>query len=226
LDQTILSQSSNAPPPTGKIMRSHHPTSPSRARHINQLLASAICLLPTLCHAHEIGAHHPHADAIAALMESTTHPFTGIDHLFGMLAVGFWGAWTNRHRLAPSVTFAMALVWGAWLSLSEIALPTIEPMVAASLCIVGLLLASKTRLSWPASLFVAGLVGVFHGAPHGLELAGPHVAFSLGGMLIGSLLIQASGHAMARWLRDRHTWLPQLAGAGVALLGMALLWGR
>lgn len=207
-------------------MQSPHPTSPSRARRITQLLVSAICLLPTLCHAHETGAHHPHADAIAALMEGTAHPFTGIDHFLGMLAIGFWGALANRRRLAPSVTFAVALGCGAWLSLSGIALPAIEPMVATSLCVLGLLLASKTRLSWPASLFVAGLVGVFHGAAHGVELAGQHVAFSLVGMLIGSLLIQASGHAMARWLRDRHTWLPQLAGAGVALLGMALLWGR
>lgn len=207
-------------------MRSPHATSPSRVRYINQLLAIAICLLPTLCHAHEIGAYHPHADAIAALMEGTTHPFTGIDHLFGMLAVGFWGAWANHHRLTPSVSFTIALVWGACLGLSEIALPTIEPMVAASLCIVGLLLASKTRLSAPAGLVVAGLIGVFHGAAHGVELAGPHHALSLVGMLIGSLLIQVGGHAMARWLRDRHAWLPQLAGTGVAVLGMALLWGR
>jgi hypothetical protein len=71
-----------------------------------------------------LGRITPHADTIAALMEGSKTPFTGI------LAISFRGASAN-HRLAPSVSFAVALGCGAWLSLRGIALPLIEPMVAS-----------------------------------------------------------------------------------------------
>ena len=69
-----------------------------------------------------------------------------MDHLAAMLAVGFWSALTARRVWTAPLAFAAMLLLGALLGLTGIELPAVEPLIAASLLVLGLLVALRTRL--------------------------------------------------------------------------------
>ena len=174
--------------------------------------------LPALAHTGAMGDHvHP------GFMAGLLHPFTGIDHLAAMLAVGVWSALAVRPVWVAPLAFVALLGAGALGGLAGVAVPGVEPMIAASLLVTGLLIA--TRAQWPvrAAALVAGLFAFFHGAAHGMELSGVGVAQALAGMLIGSAALHLTGIGLGRWVFDQRRWLSAMAGGAVALLGSALL---
>ena len=174
--------------------------------------------LPALAHTGALGDHvHP------GFMAGLLHPFTGIDHLAAMLAVGVWSALAVRPVWVAPLAFVALLGAGALGGLAGVAVPGMEPMIAASLLVTGLLIA--TRAQWPvwAAALVAGLFAFFHGAAHGMELSGVGVAQALAGMLIGSAALHLAGIGLGRWVFDQRRWLSAMAGGAVALLGSALL---
>ena len=174
--------------------------------------------LPALAHTGALG-DHVHPGFIAGLL----HPFTGIDHLAAMLAVGVWSALAVRPVWVAPLAFVALLGAGALGGLAGVAVPGVEPMIAASLLVTGLLIA--TRAQWPvrAAALVAGLFAFFHGAAHGMELSGVGVAQALAGMLVGSAALHLTGIGLGRWVFDQRRWLSAMAGGAVALLGSALL---
>ena len=174
--------------------------------------------LPALAHTGALG-DHVHTGFMAGLL----HPFTGIDHLAAMLAVGVWSALAVRPVWVAPLAFVALLGAGALGGLAGVAVPGVEPMIAASLLVTGLLIA--TRAQWPvwAAALVAGLFAFFHGAAHGMELSGVGVAQALAGMLIGSAALHLTGIGLGRWVFDQRRWLSAMAGGAVALLGSALL---
>ena len=174
--------------------------------------------LPALAHTGALGDHvHP------GFMAGLLHPFTGIDHLAAMLAVGVWSALVVRPVWVAPLAFVALLGAGALGGLAGVAVPGVEPMIAASLLVTGLLIA--TRAQWPVwgAALVAGLFAFFHGAAHGMELSGVGVAQALAGMLIGSAALHLTGIGLGRWVFDQRRWLSAMAGGAVALLGSALL---
>ena len=174
--------------------------------------------LPALAHTGALGDHvHP------GFMAGLLHPFTGIDHLAAMLAVGVWSALAVRPVWVAPLAFVALLGAGALGGLAGVAVPGVEPIIAASLLVTGLLIA--TRAQWPvrAAALVAGLFAFFHGAAHGMELSGVGVAQALAGMLIGSAALHLTGIGLGRWVFDQRRWLSAMAGGAVALLGSALL---
>jgi len=157
------------------------------------------------------------------LLDGLLHPFTGLDHLAAMLAVGFWSALSARRLWIAPLAFANMLLAGALLGLSGIELPAVEPMIAASLLVLGLLVALRTRLPAVLAAALVGVFAVFHGAAHGIELAGRASFMApLLGMLLATLALHATGLGLGRTLRNT-SWVTRLAGAGVATLGMTLL---
>ena len=174
--------------------------------------------LPALAHTGALGDHvHP------GFMAGLLHPFTGIDHLAAMLAVGVWSALAVRPVWVAPLAFVALLGAGALGGLAGVAVPGVEPMIAASLLVTGLLIA--TRAQWPvrAAALVAGLFAFFHGAAHGMELSGVGVAQALAGMLVGSAALHLTGIGLGRWVFDQRRWLSAMAGGAVALLGSAVL---
>ncbi|MDI4635383.1 HupE/UreJ family protein [Pelomonas sp. V22] len=178
-------------------------------RHLPLVLALAAGTSLALAHAGTDGAAH-HGFA-----EGMLHPFTGLDHLAAMLAVGVWSAGTpNRRWLAP-LGFMALLALGALLGQG---LPAVEPMIAASLLVMGALLMAPRR-PLLAALPMAGFA-LFHGAAHGQELSG---TAALLGMLAGSALLHGAGIALGLALQRASQWLPRAGGLGIALLGLGLL---
>ncbi|WP_198971336.1 HupE/UreJ family protein [Xylophilus sp. ASV27] len=196
----------------------------SRIRSARVALLSFVSALPLAALAHtgvDGGVHHGFATGFL-------HPLTGADHLAAMLAVGLWSALAARRAwpdlLWAPLGFAAMLLAGALAGLAGVQLPGVEPMIAASLLVLGLLVLTRWRLPGFAAAALVGVFAVFHGVAHGHELAGaPDAALTLAGMLGATLLLHLGGIALGWALRHANAWLPRIAGAGVALLGAALL---
>ena len=170
---------------------------------------------------HEVDAHG------ISFMDGLLHPLTGLDHLAAMLAVGLWSALSatsaRRIWLAP-VAFAGMLLVGALLGLNGLALPAVEPMIAASLLVMGLLVATRAQLPVAVTAGVVGVFAVFHGIAHGTELAGGGNGFApLLGMLIATIALHLAGVAIGLALRRHSVWWPRVVGGLTALLGGAFL---
>ena len=184
-----------------------------------------LAALPLAASAHvgvDGAAHHA-----AGFAQGFLHPFTGMDHLAAMVAVGLWSALIARSArdvLWAPVGFAAMLLAGALVGLSGVQLPAVEPMIAASLLAIGLLVVTRLRLPGPVAAAVVGVFAVFHGVAHGYELSGDHGAgLAIAGMVLATALLHAGGIAIGWALRRRTVWLPRVAGAAVALFGAALL---
>ena len=186
----------------------------------------AAALLPALGLAHsggDAGAHH--AAAAAACLVGFAHPFTGLDHLAALVALGVWSALTARRVWLAPLVFAATLGFGAWLGVAGLALPMVEPMIAASLLVLGLLLATRARLPALAGAAIAAMFALFHGVAHGQELAGDDAWSALAGMVLATALLHVGGIALGMLLRDRNLWLPRVAGIAVSATG-AVLFGQ
>jgi urease accessory protein len=200
-------------------------TRSSFAALLPSLAAAALGALPLLASAHvgaDGAAHHD-----IGFAQGFLHPFTGMDHLAAMVAVGLWSALIARSArdvLWAPVGFAAMLLAGALAGLAGVQVPAVEPMIAASLLVIGLLVVTRLRLPGPVAAAVVGAFAVFHGVAHGYELAGDQGAgFAIAGMVLATALLHAGGIAIGYALRQRTVWLPRVAGAAVALFGAALL---
>ncbi len=180
------------------------------------LLALALAALSLPAFAHLGGA-----EAHGGLLTGFLHPVTGLDHLAAMLAVGVWSAMTTRRLWLAPVCFAALLLAGALLAQAGVAFPAIEPMIAASMLAVGLLLAAQVKLPEAAGAVLVGAFALFHGAAHGQELAG---GGALAGMVLGTAVLHAMGIGLGLSLKRASVWLPRAAGAGVALMGLSMGW--
>ena len=186
------------------------------------LISAAAMPLAALAHTGvDTGAHH-------GFLTGFMHPLTGMDHLAAMLAVGLWSALVARRAwpdlLWAPTGFAAMLLLGALAGLQGLEVPGVEPMIAASLLVMGLLVAARMRVPGPVAALLVGAFAAFHGLAHGYELAGePSAAVTLAGMLSATVLLHGAGIGLGWALRHAPRWTPQLTGGAVALLGLALL---
>lgn len=168
-----------------------------------------------LAHAHG-GGDHVHTGLLAGFL----HPLTGVDHLAAMLAVGFWSALAVRPAWAAPAAFVGVLSLGALAGFAGVPVPAVEPMIAASLLVLGLLVAMRRGMPLAAAAGLAGAFAFFHGAAHGSELAG---GAALAGMVLATAALHALGITLGRLVLARHPGLSRAAGAIVALSGVAML---
>lgn len=134
----------------------------------------ALAASPALAHL-DPGEH-------GSFLAGLSHPLFGLDHVLAMIAVGLWGAVLGGHaRWALPTSFVGSMVLGFGLARLGLSLPLVEPMVLASVLLLGLAVALMVRLPLVAASVLAGLFGIFHGHAHGGELgAAGALAFSIG----------------------------------------------
>ena len=184
-----------------------------------QLLATSILLgISSTAFAHP---GHGAAGLAAGLM----HPFTGMDHLLAMLAVGLWAAQHGGRKvwLLPA-TFMGMLTAGAGLAQLDTSLPLIEPSIAASVLVLGLIIALSMKLPALVSFALTALFGLLHGYAHGLEMPGASApaAYALG-FLAATATLHLSGIAIGITTRGRFTHLTQGLGIVIASSGVWML---
>jgi urease accessory protein len=181
-------------------------------------------LLPAAAFAHTGVDGHAHLNFLTGFL----HPLTGMDHLAAMASVGLWSALAAR-RAGPELLwgplgFAGMLLMGALLGLQGVQVPAVEPMIAASLLVTGLLVVTRWHVPGIAAALIVGVFAVFHGLAHSYELAGaPSAWATLSGMLAATVLLHLAGLGAGWALRGTSAWLPRAAGAGVAIFGVTLL---
>ena len=158
----------------------------------------------------------------AGLSAGMIHPFSGLDHLLAMIAVGAWAAQQGgRARWAVPLAFvAMMAAGGAWGSLGGW-LPGVESGIAASVLVLGLLIAFSARLPLAAGMALAGAFALFHGYAHGVEMPSGSPLYALG-FVLSTALLHAAGLGAGLALKSS---LVRLGGAGLALAGMWMLAG-
>ena len=191
------------------------------ARPSRRALALAVASLPLLA------AAHTGADAVAqhgGFLAGLMHPLAGPDHLAAMLAVGCWSALTARQVWLAPLAFACMLLLGASAGLAGLALPAVEPMIVASLLVLGLLVATRQALPAAAAAALVAGFALFHGIAHGHELAGAAAPWTpLAGMTLATLALHLAGIALGRRLRRAGNGPVRVAGGTVVLLGLTLL---
>jgi urease accessory protein len=204
-------------------------SAPSKELTMRSRLKALFALLTTAAASGSALAHtgvqmHQHLGFTAGFL----HPFTGLDHLAVMLAIGLWSALIaqrfGREMLWGPLGFANVLLFGAVLGLQGVQIPAVEPMIAATLVASGLLVLTKLPLRGPAAALLAGMFALFHGLAHGYELADNVFAFeTLAGMVCATALLHSMGLALGWSLRGANVWVPRLLGGAIAALGSALL---
>lgn len=191
-------------------------------RSLSALIIFALPL-PVLAHP----GHPAHPDTLSMLTEGLLHPLAGIDHLLAMLAVGLWSATaypSPKRAITVPLSFSLILLLGALIGMAGLQIPLVEPLIMASLFVLGLMLAGMARLPVQAAATLVGFFAFFHGAAHGMELpeGGGAMLFILG-FMISTLLIHCTGMVAGAILTHRHTWPARLAGAGIASYGAVLM---
>jgi urease accessory protein len=153
------------------------------------------------------------------------HPFSGMDHLLAMLAVGLWAGQLGGQRIWQlPATFMAMLAGGAFIGMWIPSLTLIEPGIAASVLILGLLIASPSRLALPISFALTAAFGIFHGYAHGSEMPSAAAPLTYAtGFLLATASLHASGIAMGITLRARFARLVQVVGMSIATMGAWML---
>ena len=99
-----------------------------------------------------------------------SHPFTGVDHILAMLAVGLWAAQLGGRAIwaVPTAFVSLMLVGGA-LGVSGVSMPFIEQGILASILVLGVLIAGAFKLPVTISASLVGMFALFHGVAHGSQ---------------------------------------------------------
>ena len=180
-------------------------------------LLAYVAILP-VAEAHTFGSQG------AGLMAGLTHPFVGLDHLLAMIAVGIWaGQLGGRAVWLIPLTFVSVMAAAATLASFGLLLPLMEPAIACSVLVLGLLIAGSVRLPTSVGALLVSLFAVFHGYAHGLEL--PQAASPIlygAGFVLATALLHGIGIGFARNSRQ-HKMLQRIAGYSlIAASGLLL----
>lgn len=162
--------------------------------------------------AHTFGAHG------AGFAAGMAHPFLGLDHLLAMIAVGIWAAQLGgRARWGVPLAFIGMMAFGAMLALAGVTLPGVEAGIAASVLILGLLIALAARLPVLGSMLLVGAFAVFHGHAHGAELPqAASVAFYGLGLMVATATLHGFGLGLGMTFRHLSVTAVRVAGSAIA----------
>ncbi|MES2308687.1 MAG: HupE/UreJ family protein [Verrucomicrobiota bacterium] len=178
----------------------------------------AIFFVPTLLQAHPT----PHEVGFIA---GLNHPFTGLDHILAMIAIGLWAAQTGGRALWLIPTaFVSTMILGGSLGIAGIEIPRVEQGILASVLVLGLLITTATQLPLIGSSVLVSLFALCHGFAHGSEIPTNVSGFTyMGGFVLATALLHGLGIGMAfgfRRMLSESTL--RWAGAAIVLGGLYL----
>ena len=171
-------------------------------------------------------AHVEQGQAIG-FITGLQHPWSGLDHVLAMIAVGIWGAQLGNPAiwLLP-VIFPMVMSLGAMMGLLGIPLPGIEIGIALSGILLGAMVLSEARPKIIVAVLMVGFFAIFHGHAHGTELpAGQSGLLYSMGFVIATGILHGIGITMGlfhRWPQGRLAL--RGAGAFISFMGVIFLW--
>lgn len=189
-----------------------------------RLIAAAFALLPLPALAH-VGAAEG-----SGFLQGLVHPFSGLDHLLAMIAVGLWAtqvaARTGRRALVlVPATFVTVMTAGAVAGAAGLGLPLLETGIAASVLVLGLCVALALPVPQLVVMVVVGLFAALHGMAHGAEMPEAAAPLAYGaGFVIATAALHAIGIG-AGLAAGRLPVLARAAGGAIAAVGLFLVLG-
>lgn len=195
---------------------------------IDLVVEAAILMLIVLTAMYpETAFAHVERGQAAGFVTGLRHPWSGLDHVLAMVAVGLWGAQLGNPAmwLLP-VTFPMVMSLGGMMGLLGIPLPGIEPGIALSAILLGAMVFGEKRPKLVIAAALVGFFAIFHGYAHGTELpAGQSgLLYSMGFVIATGIL-----HGLGITIGLIHRWpagrlVLRGAGAFIAVMGVTFLW--
>ena len=186
-------------------------------------LATLLALVVTmLAYIPAAGAHSMGAEG-GSFITGLTHPFMGLDHLLAMIAVGIWAAQIGGSAVwRLPLSFVVMIAVAASISANGYSLPVLEPLIAGSVVLLGLMVVLAIRLPVNLSMLLVGLFAVFHGYAHGLEMPQASSAVLYGsGFVLATALLHLIGIGLGMIAYRKHL-LSRLSGTIITLAGLYL----
>lgn len=178
-------------------------------------LSLGLAAMPAIALAHPGHGEH-------SMIAGLTHPILGFDHLAAMVALGIFANIQGHSKLwLWPVMFVGAMVMGFGLGSSGIELPLVEPVILASVIVLGLFMATAGNLGLVPGALLVALFGLAHGAAHGVEAPAAALGGFFGGMVVATVALHLVGIGLGKWVVQA----PQLArigGVALAVFGVGL----
>lgn len=196
------------------------------------LVLSTIILAASTAQAHPGHSHGSHESGLVA---GLLHPLLGLDHLLAMVAVGLIAAQLSRtdNLLQPRRAvwlipgaFLLSMIAGGVFGMQGAQVGGIEYGIAASIVVLGSVIAWNRQAPIVVCLTGAAIFGLFHGHAHGAEM--PAISqpalYALGFVLTTTALHVAGvvGGRVALRTGAGATGL-RLAGVAIAMAGIVLI---
>lgn len=172
------------------------------------------------------GIANAHPGHGGGLMAGIAHPLFGLDHVLAMVAVGVWAFQLGGRAkwLVPASFVALMAVAGG-VGMAGIGLPMVEIGIAASVLILGLLIAFSVRVTPAIGAGIVALFAIFHGHAHGAEMPLLGSAWQYGiGFVLATAALHGLGLALGKGL-DKQSLVLRATGAMVAASGAWMMTG-
>src|SRR6516225_12365862 len=152
------------------------------------LTAATAVAAPTIAFA------HPGVGQVHDLAHGFAHPFTGLDHVIAMLAVGVFAAQLGGRALwlVPG-TFVAVMAAAGMAGMLGVTIPYVETGIALSVLALGAAIAFAIRVPVAVAMALVGFFAIFHGHAHGTEMPASASGILFG---LGFVLATAALHAI------------------------------
>ena len=174
---------------------------------------------------------HPGFGPAVGFSHGFAHPFSGIDHLVTMVAVGMLAARLGGRALwLVPMSFLVVMACGGAIGASGIELPFVEVAIAISLVVLGAIIFARVDMPISAAMGLVGLIALFHGHAHGAEMPASESGLAYAaGFLLATASLHAAGVALGlglgSWRRMSHDTVARAGGALTTLCGIIVLMG-
>lgn len=189
-----------------------------KAAFVTALLA----FTPAIASAHPGLPGHTHG-----FVNGLAHPLSGLDHFLAMTAVGVWAAQQGGKALwQVPLAFLSAMILGGMLGMMGLGeFSMLDQAIAASVLIMGILIATARQLPTRTGALVVGLFALFHGYAHGAEMpATSSGLFYAAGFVLATAMLHLLGIGIGSVARttDSMRWA-RIGGCVIAVCGIYLI---
>ena len=191
-----------------------------------RLFVTAVLIL-----APSVAFAHPGHGMDGNLLAGFIHPFSGIDHLMAMTAVGLFAAHLGGRSLwAVPAAFVGVMTLGGMVGAAGVSLPFAETAIALSVLVFGLVIFSRMTPPVIAAMALVGIFALFHGYAHGVEMPadGSGALYGIGFMAATALLHgfgMTLGLATQRFDEAPRHRVMKVCGAAIGIVGTGLMIG-
>ena len=190
---------------------------------LSGLTLAAMTLAPAAAFAHP-GHGGEHSEFIHGFL----HPMTGLDHILAMVTVGILAYQIGGRALwLVPTTFLAIMAAGGLLGVAGVSFYFVEPGIAASVVVLGVIVALALKPPVAVAMALVALFAVFHGYAHGIEAPLGSATTYGAGFMVATALLHAAGLALGMLVGRISATQGQLgyrlAGSAVALTGLVIL---